>query len=168
MRRDDVDDDSPYVIIEDRSSDIGPFIVGALLGAGLALLFAPHSGPETRAALKGRLRNAGARARGAAGSVAGRVSGTFAEAREEIERRIESARAAVSERSQQLTDAVAAGRTAARDARTELRARLADSRTRRTGPPVPPPGAHGPESSRGGTTPTPSTAAGGESGSPEG
>src|SRR5690242_1469204 len=49
MRRDDVDDETPYVIIEDRSSDIGPFLLGALVGAGLALLLAPHSGPQTRA-----------------------------------------------------------------------------------------------------------------------
>src|SRR6185437_9174389 len=107
MARDD-DADEPYVIIEDRSSDVGPFLMGAIIGAGLALLLAPHTGRETRAAI-GRQAKAARRAAGdAAGDVAGRVSETFADARDELERRIESARAAVTRRTQQLADAVAA------------------------------------------------------------
>jgi gas vesicle protein len=131
MRRHDVDADEPVIVIEERSSDIGPFLVGALVGAGIALLMAPRSGSETRSVLRRRVRSAGQAARNRAGSVAHKVTDTFTEAKEELERRIESARAAVTQRSQQLTEAVSAGRTAARDARGELRARLAEARSLR-------------------------------------
>ncbi|NUO63939.1 MAG: YtxH domain-containing protein, partial [Gemmatimonadaceae bacterium] len=45
MRDDDYefDDDEPYVVIERQSAGIGSFLVGAAIGAGLALLFAPKS-----------------------------------------------------------------------------------------------------------------------------
>jgi hypothetical protein len=37
--------DVPYIVIErDGGGQIGSFVVGALLGAGLALLFAPRVG----------------------------------------------------------------------------------------------------------------------------
>ena len=47
--------DVPYIVIErDGGGQIGGFLVGALLGAGLALLFAPKSGEETQAELRDR------------------------------------------------------------------------------------------------------------------
>ena len=50
-------DDVPYIVIErGGGSQTGTFIMGALLGAGLALLFAPKSGEETQAELKARAR----------------------------------------------------------------------------------------------------------------
>ena len=72
---DDFDDeDGRYVVIErqDGGSSIGPFILGAAIGAGLALLFAPRSGAETRADIRRRAR----KARDAAQRVASGVTET--------------------------------------------------------------------------------------------
>jgi gas vesicle protein len=47
MMRDN--DEGPYIVIERESGGgIGSFVLGALVGAGLALLFAPKSGAETQ------------------------------------------------------------------------------------------------------------------------
>ena len=46
-------DDVPYIVIErDSGGGLGSFVLGALVGAGLALLFAPKSGAETQEDLK--------------------------------------------------------------------------------------------------------------------
>jgi gas vesicle protein len=119
-RNESPQDDEPYVVIADRSSDLGPFLFGAALGAVFALLLAPRAGAETRKVVRNRLRSARESARDAAEGVAN----TFTQARDELERRIESARAAVSSRSGSLSDAVAAGRSAAREAERDLRSRL--------------------------------------------
>jgi gas vesicle protein len=119
-RKESTPDDEPYVVIADRSSDLGPFLFGAALGAVIALLLAPRAGTETRKAVRSRLRSARESARDAAEGVAN----TFTQARDELERRIESARAAVSNRSRHLSDAVAVGRSAAREAERDLRSRL--------------------------------------------
>jgi gas vesicle protein len=116
----DASDEEPIVLIEEGSIDIGPFLLWAALGAALALLLAPRSGVETRAAVRRRVHSA----RQAAEGVAERVTDSFASAREELERRIESARAAVSMRTRQLNDAVVAGRSAAREAKRDLRSDL--------------------------------------------
>ena len=48
-------DDVPDVVIErEGGGGVGSFILGALVGAGLALLFAPQSGEETQEELKAR------------------------------------------------------------------------------------------------------------------
>ncbi|MDX1494584.1 MAG: YtxH domain-containing protein, partial [Longimicrobiales bacterium] len=50
-------DEVPYIVIErDRSSGVGSFLMGALLGAGVALLLAPKSGEETQEELKEQAR----------------------------------------------------------------------------------------------------------------
>jgi len=48
MSRYDFDDDDRYVVIENHSAGVGPFLVGLAVGAGIALLFAPRSGEATR------------------------------------------------------------------------------------------------------------------------
>jgi gas vesicle protein len=121
MAREDAnEDDAPYIVIEERPSDLGPFLLGAALGVTIALLLAPRSGADTRNAVRQKLRSARRTAQQAAEGVAT----SFAEARQELEHRIETARAAVSNRSRQLGDAVAAGRSAARQAQRELRSHL--------------------------------------------
>jgi gas vesicle protein len=52
------------VVIERRGGGAGVFFLGLAIGAGLALLFAPQSGEETRAALGRRARKAKRKARG--------------------------------------------------------------------------------------------------------
>ena len=48
-------DDVPYIVIERESGGgVGSFLLGALLGAGVALLFAPKTGKETQEELKVR------------------------------------------------------------------------------------------------------------------
>jgi gas vesicle protein len=117
-------DGEARVVIEERGSDVGTFLFGVALGAGVALLMAPRTGEQTRAVLRRNAESARVRAQGVVEQVADRVSGSFAEAREEVERRIATARNAVAERSREVSEAVAAGRSAARSARSELKGRL--------------------------------------------
>lgn len=53
---DDDDDDRRVVYVERGGSSVKALLLGALIGAGLALLYAPQSGEETRRGLKRRLR----------------------------------------------------------------------------------------------------------------
>ena len=111
------DADEPVVIIQERTSDVGSFLLGVAIGAGVALLMAPRSGAEVRADIGRRVKKA-----------KGEVADTFADAREKVEDRLERARALVEKRRRQVADAVEAGRTAARDAHQELNHRLGDAR----------------------------------------
>jgi gas vesicle protein len=106
----DYDVDEPYVVIQERSSDVGSFLLGLAIGAGVALLFAPRTGDDLRGEIKRRVKSAGDKA-----------AGTFSEARERVEQRLESARIALEEKKQRMTDAVAAGRAAARQAARDAR-----------------------------------------------
>ena len=58
MSRNEPLDDDPYVVIEKKGGSIAPFLVGLAVGAGLALLFAPQSGAETRRYIRRRARRA--------------------------------------------------------------------------------------------------------------
>lgn len=119
------------VVEQEGGSSIGWLLFGAALGAGLALLFAPASGEETRRRL----------ARGAR-----RIKDTAADALEELrdefddltDRAVEkvdevrgAAREAVEEIEEGAKTAVARGRSGVHQAREELERRLADARARR-------------------------------------
>lgn len=110
-------DEVPTIIIERGGGQIGSFVLGALIGAGVALLFAPQSGPETQEELKERAR----RLRSTAEE---RVRG----AQKELEGRLESARQGVQARLDDVKGAVDAGRKAAVDARDELEKKLERSK----------------------------------------
>jgi gas vesicle protein len=131
MRRYEPEENERVVVIEQQSSDIGALLLGFAIGAGVALLLAPTTGVETRKEIRRRLKSARQAAGDAAEGVAGRVTSTLAEAREDIERRIGEARTAVSRRTTQLSDAIEAGRSAARMADNELRAHLVDRQAAR-------------------------------------
>jgi len=111
-------DEVPYIVIErGGGSQTGSFVLGALIGAGLALLFAPKSGEETQAELKERalqLRD----------SAEDRVK----VAQKQLEERLDTARAGVTERLDTVKDAVSAGRQAAVDARGDLERKLEQSK----------------------------------------
>jgi gas vesicle protein len=111
-------DDEPYIVIErDRGGSVGSFLLGALVGAGLALLFAPQSGEETQEALKSRARKLRRQAEERVRS-----------AQRELEDRLDAARAGVQNRIDGVRGAVEQGRAAARDARADLERRLEQSK----------------------------------------
>ncbi len=110
--------DVPYIVIErDGGGQIGPFVVGALLGAGLALLFAPRSGEETQAELLERARR-----------LRDTAEDRVREAQRNLEDRLDHARDGVQSRVDEVRDAVEAGRTAAHDAREDLERKLERSK----------------------------------------
>jgi gas vesicle protein len=111
-------DDVPYIVIErEGGGGLGSFILGALVGAGLALLFAPQSGEEAQSEIKARALKlkdvAQDRVRGAQSSLENRL----ASARENVQTRVES-----------VKEAVDTGRKAAVDARDELEKKLERSK----------------------------------------
>ena len=118
----------PYIVIERRSGGLTPFVWGALLGAGAALLLAPRSGQETQAEIRrsaGRLRT----------GVEDRVhqtrdatKGAVTRTRDAFQERVESVRGAVEARADQARTALDTGRRVAREARSELERRVADAK----------------------------------------
>jgi len=110
--------DSPYIVIErDQPGGLGSFVLGALVGAGLALLFAPKSGAETQDELKQHAR----KLRSAAEE---RVR----EAQRQLEEKLDDVREEVHTRFDGVKEAVSAGRTAASDARVDLERKLQRSK----------------------------------------
>jgi len=110
-------DEVPYIVVERGGGSVGPFILGALIGAGLALLFAPQSGEQTQQEIRERAR----RLKDAAES---RVR----TAQRQLEDRLDVARQGLNQRVDAIKDAVDTGRQAARDARSELEKQLERSK----------------------------------------
>jgi gas vesicle protein len=110
--------DQPYIVIErDSGGAFGTFVLGALVGAGLALLLAPQSGAETQEEIKEhalRLKSA--------------AEDRVREAQRTLEDRLEQARTGVQGRVESVKDAVEAGRRAAFEARDELEVKLERSK----------------------------------------
>ena len=107
-------EDLPYIIVErDSGGSFGSFCLGALVGAGLALLFAPQSGEETQEEIRARAKKLRAAA-----------EERMREAQLSIEGRLENVREGVESRVELVRDAVQSGRAAAEEARTDLEAKL--------------------------------------------
>jgi gas vesicle protein len=121
-------DGEPYIVIEKHSGGVGNLLVGVLIGAGVALLFAPRSGEATRQDIRRRARKAGDTVKGAAQGVSDQVADSFESARYRVEEQIDSARSAIEMKKQQVARAVEAGREAAQQARGDLERRLAESK----------------------------------------
>jgi gas vesicle protein len=128
MSEHDWDDDEPYVVIEQNAPGIGSFIVGLAVGAGLALLFAPRSGAETRRDIQRKAREVGDQAQDLVSELTESVGNTFQQAREKVEGGIDAARDAVELKRRQVSNAVDAGRAAAQQARVELEQRIAETK----------------------------------------
>ncbi|MCC7055069.1 MAG: YtxH domain-containing protein [Gemmatimonadaceae bacterium] len=126
MSRRNWDDDEQVIIVEgNESSGLSAFILGAAIGAGLALIFAPQSGVETRQSIR-----RGARKAGEATKRAGeKVTDALAQAKADLESRIDSAKSSIDLKKVQVSRAVDAGREAARTAREDLERRMAEQRT---------------------------------------
>ncbi|MEX0980262.1 MAG: YtxH domain-containing protein [Gemmatimonadota bacterium] len=112
------DREDPYIVIEQKGgSGVGSFLIGALVGAGLALLFTPYSGEETQEEIKERAR----RLKSAAGD-------QIRTAQKNIEERIDHTRDEIMDRVGTVREAVESGRQAARDARSDLEHKLERSK----------------------------------------
>jgi gas vesicle protein len=121
-------DDEPYIVIEKHSGDVGNFLLGVLIGAGVALLFAPRSGHETRREIRRKARQAGDAVKGVAEEVTGQVIDTFEGAKARVEEQIDSARSAIESKKRQVSRAMEAGREAAQQAREDLERRLTETK----------------------------------------
>ncbi len=111
-------DEGPYIVIErDSGGGVGSFILGALVGAGIALLMAPKTGAETQEDLKRQAR----KLRSAAEE-------RMREAQRQIEERLGDVREGVQSRMDNVKEAVNSGRSAATDARSDLEKRLQRSK----------------------------------------
>ncbi len=128
MRHHQDHDDVPYIVIEKHSGGLAQLMLGVAIGAGVALLFAPRSGPETRRALRRRAEAATASVKDVATDVTGQVVDTFESARSRVEEQIESARLAIESKKAQVARAMDAGREAAHLARGDLERRLAETK----------------------------------------
>jgi gas vesicle protein len=118
----------PYVIVERRDVGVGPFLLGIVLGAGAALIFAPQSGEETRRGIARSAKRAQEKAQDFVEDVSGTVADKFNEVRASVEDRIEATLDAVDDKKRRVSNAFHAGRAAAREARGELEQRIAESK----------------------------------------
>jgi gas vesicle protein len=116
----------PYVIVEREQAGFGSLVIGLALGAGLALLLAPQSGQETRRGIARSARRAQQAAQDFVEDVSGTVADKFSDVRATVEERIEATFDAVDAKKRQVTNALEAGRAAARQTRGELEQRIAE------------------------------------------
>ena len=128
MSRYDFEDEGPYVVIERNEPGVSSLVLGIAIGAGLALLFAPQTGVETRRELQRRARRVGDQAQDFVAEISDTVTQRFQDARVNVEGRIDSAKQAVEIKRRQVTNAVGAGRAAAQQARVELEQRIAETK----------------------------------------
>ena len=114
------DDDVPYVVIERSGSGLGAFLLGALLGAGAALLLAPKTGSETQRDLKDRARRLREQAEAKMEDFESSLQEMLTEGRRQLEDRLETAKRAVNEGRGRAQAAFDAGRRAAREGRQQM------------------------------------------------
>src|ERR671935_2435683 len=109
--RDDYDyEDEPYVVIEKHSGGgLSSFLIGLAVGAGLALLFAPQSGAETRRRISRSARRVRDATEDAVDGARSKVAETFESARQRVEEKIEEARGALESKRVQVQRAMQAG-----------------------------------------------------------
>jgi gas vesicle protein len=103
-------DKSPDVVTKrDSGMSIGYFFLGALVGAGLALLLAPQSGEETQEEIRGKAKKIRTATEKRMRHTQGTLESQLGTVREDVRTRISIVR-----------DAVESGRKAAEEARREL------------------------------------------------
>ena len=122
------DEEEYEVVIEERGGGVGTFLLGALFGAGVALLLAPRGGRETQAELGRLLGGVRELAGGPAGGTRESVAGWVGRTRGRVTGRLDEVRAAVDDRLDQVRGAVDEGRMAATQARVELRRRVDEAK----------------------------------------
>jgi len=110
--------ETPYIVVEKGGSGFGSFLLGALLGAGAALLLAPRTGEETQK----ELREQAIKWKGIAED---RVK----DAQQRIGEGVEEVRDGLQSKLEDVREAVDSGRRAASDAREDLELRLQQSKS---------------------------------------
>ena len=110
-------DDVPYIVVERRSGALGSFVLGALVGAGVALLFAPRSGRELREDIADGARRLKETAEDKVRGVQSAFTDTLDTVRRQVTEQVDAAR-----------DAIEAGRDAARESRAEMERRIRETR----------------------------------------
>ena len=129
MSRHEEDEDERFYVIEsEKGGSFGSFLLGAALGAGIALLLAPQSGEETRRDIKRKAAEMTDAAKDAAGDLSDSVVDQYSKAKRTMGTTIDSARHAIDLKKHQAAEAIRAGREAAAQAREELEARLAETK----------------------------------------
>ena len=129
MRRHSSDRD--VIVVEpDSGSSMGWLLLGAAVGAGLALLFAPASGAETRRRISRSARRLKETAADALDEIRDEFDDLTDRASEKLEEVKEAARDTV-EDIEETTRGTLRKRGGAAQAREELERRLADARSRR-------------------------------------
>jgi len=112
---------------EDRRDDLnflgalGLITVGAIIGAGVALLLAPKTGEETREILREKGGDFARRAQERGGEFARRAHETMGEAQARAQEYIGRGREVMEEKSAQLRAAFEAGRSAMREEISKVR-----------------------------------------------
>lgn len=134
-RNNDDDDDERVVVVErNGDSTLKVFLLGALVGAGLALLYAPQSGDQTRRSLKRRLRSMRAMAEEKLGDLGERFGDReHALTAEDLDDAAEDGEDALEDLVEEAPPSRGRGRPGARE---ELERRLDEARARRRGEPL--------------------------------
>ena len=129
MSRHEEDEDERYYVIEEKGGGgLGSFMLGAVIGAGIALLLAPQSGEETRADIRRQASEMKDAAKDVAGDLSDTVADGYSKAKRTVGGKLDSAKQAIDIKKHQATEAIRAGREAAAQARQELEARLAETK----------------------------------------
>ena len=110
--------ETPYIVVEKGGSGFGSFLLGALLGAGAALLLAPRSGEETQKELRER-----------AVKWKGIAEDRVRDAQQRLGEGVDEVRDGFQSKLDEVRSAVDSGRRAAREARDDLELRLEQSKS---------------------------------------
>lgn len=121
-------DDLPYIVIERGNGGLTPFLWGALLGAGVALLLAPRSGAETQEEIRRTALRVRTGVEDRVTHARDTVTGAVTRTRGRVQERIDGIREVVDTRVGQARTAVETGRRVARDARSELERRVEEAK----------------------------------------
>lgn len=122
------DDDEPMVVIEKHDGSARSFFWGLLAGAGIALLFAPRSGEETRREIKRSAGRVKLIAQDTAEDLTDTVLDKYEHARRTVENTIDATKEAIDLKKKQASNAMRAGREAAQEARDDLERRIAETK----------------------------------------
>jgi gas vesicle protein len=115
----------PYIVVERRSGAVLPFLWGALIGAGVTLLWAPRSGRETQLELQDAADRLMHSLHSRVDDVREAATDAASDVRQRVQDRVEAVRDAVETRAEGVRHAVDSGRRAAQEAREELEERVA-------------------------------------------